>query len=254
MTYAAGSVALMSVRSPVPLQDGNLLAWDAALGLSAPRMAIGIGHSPAWLIEVLKHAYETTGLWFVLSLVVSPLVGRSQQAWQTILLFSVTVLSVSLIAFLVPAYGIFSGLSPDQTGQLPSRAGRYAFDAVSHFRTADDPVLTIHRLAGVVTFPSFHTISALLTFQTWWGVRGLREATGLLALATIVSTIPMGGHYFVDLIAGAALWVICWQVMERLLKSNAEQAMLAGTRVPEPDALQGRMLAGFLKPRAQIAA
>ena len=60
-------------------------------------------------------------------------------------------------------------------------------------------------LEGVVTFPSFHAITALLIAHAW---RGLPGATlfKIWAALVIVSAVPIGGHYVIDLVVGAALW------------------------------------------------
>jgi membrane-associated phospholipid phosphatase len=88
-------------------------------------------------------------------------------------------------------------------------------------RQAGVAILAIHDLEGVITFPSFHTIMALLVVQAWWWNRFLRLPVLGWNLAVIFSTLPMGGHYFVDLIAGALLWLAWDGIADRVGKGSA---------------------------------
>ena len=67
-------------------------------------------------------------------------------------------------------------------------------------------MLKIDRMGAVISFPSFHTVCALILAQAWHGIRFAGPVAKLLAGVIIFSCIPMGGHYLVDLIAGAAVW------------------------------------------------
>jgi len=66
-------------------------------------------------------------------------------------------------------------------------------------------------LPGLVTFPSYHTASGILLcaalFRTWMFWPALVYSTVMIASAPI-----FGGHYFIDLFAGAglALAVVWW--------------------------------------------
>ena len=62
-------------------------------------------------------------------------------------------------------------------------------------------------MTGVITFPSFHTIMALITIQAWSWHRALKIPILTWNLAVIFTTLPIGGHYFVDLAAGGLVWL-----------------------------------------------
>jgi membrane-associated phospholipid phosphatase len=63
-------------------------------------------------------------------------------------------------------------------------------------------------LQGVVTFPSFHAIMALLTAYALHDIRILSPFAWLWSGLVVLSTIPIGGHYAVDLLAGGVVWGI----------------------------------------------
>jgi membrane-associated phospholipid phosphatase len=74
------------------------------------------------------------------------------------------------------------------------------------FRNATEPVLALGHASGVITFPSFHVGCALVLAQAWHGFRIIGLLAKLLAGIIIFSCVPIGGHYLVDLAAGAAVW------------------------------------------------
>jgi membrane-associated phospholipid phosphatase len=59
-----------------------------------------------------------------------------------------------------------------------------------------------------VTFPSYHAVLAIITSFAVRGVRHVSWPVALLNVAVVVSTIPEGGHYLVDVVAGAAIAMV----------------------------------------------
>lgn len=221
-TFVGGTVAMMSTRSPMPIADDWLNAADNVLGLSAPAFIEFCSHAPRWVLVCLRFAYEKTGLWLVLTTILLPLMGRTAQAWRMMALWNLTLLCVTLVAFIAPAYGSFVFVDTAAHPRLPDQAGRFAFKAFENFRDSAGPVLSINAIKGVICFPSFHTICALLFAQAWVGVRFFWPLALLIASATVVSTLPIGGHYFVDLLSGALVWWVCtWLIDTQLTRSTA---------------------------------
>jgi hypothetical protein len=201
-----GLIAVMSTRGPAPLGDATLLRADWALGLSARDFVMSVAAGPDWIIEGLRRAYVATTVLTLATLLVLPLIGHKQAAMKFMLLFQLTVLTASFLAFLAPAYGVYSTIDPATVSRLPSHAGRYFWPALMAIRSAKDPVLSINSINAVVSFPSFHTVMALLFAQAWHRVRFVNVGMVGLSGIIIASTLPMGGHYFIDVIAGLILW------------------------------------------------
>jgi membrane-associated phospholipid phosphatase len=100
-------------------------------------------------------------------------------------------------AFYRPAASAFSGYSVD--------AGMWHHAVLTELRTGAAPVLDFAGAQGLVTFPSFHTALAIIT---WYAVRDWRFLSPLFAtlcILVIIATLPEGGHHFVDLVAGGAI-------------------------------------------------
>jgi membrane-associated phospholipid phosphatase len=66
-------------------------------------------------------------------------------------------------------------------------------------------------LEGIVAMPSFHASAAVILAWALWATR-LRWPFLILNAVMLVSAVPIGGHYVVDVIAGAALafFAIWW--------------------------------------------
>ena len=65
--------------------------------------------------------------------------------------------------------------------------------------------LDLGAMTGIVTFPSFHAASAAIYLWALWPVKLLRPIAILANVAMIAATPAVGGHYFVDVVAGLAL-------------------------------------------------
>ena len=215
MIFCCGAIAIMSTRSVAPLADGWLSRADGMIGLSATGFIAAISLAPPAVQFLLRCAYEYTGLWLILTLMVMPFIGQRRQAWRLLMLWNFTLICTSLISFAAPAYGSFAAMDPAVMDRLPGGAGVFAFDAFASFRFGVDPVVSINALGGVVCFPSFHTICALLLVQAWKDFQVIRGIAAVLCGATIVSTLPMGGHYFIDLFAGAGVWWLCTIIADK---------------------------------------
>ena len=61
---------------------------------------------------------------------------------------------------------------------------------------------------GLVTFPSFHTSLAIITTYAVRGIKVVATPVAILNGIVIISTLPEGGHYLIDLIAGAVISTI----------------------------------------------
>ena len=219
--FSCGAVAIMSTRSPVPLADALLQRLDGALGLSAEAFVTTVASGPQWVIDGLHLVYASTTPLTLLTLVALPLMGQARAALRFMLLFQLTLLCCALIAFLLPAYGAFTTIDLATTARLPDGAGRFFWAALTGFRSAADPVVSVESLGAVVSFPSFHTVVALLLVQAWHKVRLVNMAMLATSALIIVSTLPMGGHYFADVIAGTILWWGCSCLLRSVLRSRS---------------------------------
>lgn len=223
-----GAMAMLALRSGVPLADGQLRSFDASMGLSAQASVERLALLPASVLRVFHTVYETSFPQIAVAAMLLPLCRRSFECWRLVFVFAGGSLTSALISFGFPAMGSFVTATAATISAMPQGAGTYAFHDVAQFRSASHATLDLEALAGVITFPSVHTILALLAIQAWWWHPVLRWPVLALNLLVIVTTIPMGGHYFVDLLAGALIWLALSRIAERIAtgKSTAQQSRL----------------------------
>lgn len=103
--------------------------------------------------------------------------------------------------------------------------------------------ICVDTLGGFITFPSFHACAAVLLAWAFLRMGRLGLPMLLLNAAMLVSAIPIGGHYVVDLVAGVAVAVAAVLLAERWAPPPAG-ARPAGVQ-PDP--------AASPKTRAKIA-
>ncbi len=91
-------------------------------------------------------------------------------------------------------------------------------------------VLAFYNTEGLIQLPSFHTVLAIILAYNFRDHRWLFAAAVVLDTLIILSCPTEGSHYFVDLVAGAAvavLAIIAVRAWERRLDSVRQSLDLA---------------------------
>jgi membrane-associated phospholipid phosphatase len=206
---AAATVGFLSYFAPLagfPLRDAELRALDLALGFDWLAVARAADAFP-WLVRVLGLSYITLP---VQALAVVLLLGAARQREDLerfAIAFILSTLVVVAVSAACPAYGPAPTLArPDQFATL-TLSGTWGPAAIARdIRQSGLSEIDLGKLAGIITFPSFHTVVTLLVP---WALRRTPAFWPALALNALMlaSTITEGGHYLVDLIAGAVVTV-----------------------------------------------
>lgn len=198
MTYVAASANL-------PMQDQALNALDRALHLDWVSYYNFIYEHRA----LLATAVYTYGMIGCLVFAVPVALGWTGRYWRLqvfALAFTIALIVTTAISVFVPAIGTYDLLNvhPDPNVFTP---GGYA-DQLRELPLVRDGTLrtlSYRSLTGLVAFPSFHAASAVLYLWALWPVRWLGPVAAVGNLLMLLSTPIVGGHYFVDLIAGIAV-------------------------------------------------
>jgi len=116
----------------------------------------------------------------------------------------------------IPSYGIegelYERLGPGGKAFLPD----FLALRQGHFASFD-----LGKMEGVVTFPSFHCVLAVLTAWALAPVRWVGAPAILLNGIVVVSTVPVGGHYIADIVAGLAIGLASLAIRAKLLSRIA---------------------------------
>ena len=97
----------------------------------------------------------------------------------------------------------------------------------------------------MLTFPSFHAVSAVLYAWALWPVRWFKPANLFCNTAMIVATPAGGGNYLVDVIAGVAVAILSVHAARRsgrasaMFRNAAQHRLQPGTQ-PAPTTNPGR--------------
>ncbi len=181
--------------SPMPLQDARFARLDHSLGVNVPAIMtfanrLGVGNA-------INHTYEWLSAFLAFSFLLPALTGKVAPA-RRFLTSNLLAFAIGLPLFLLlPAAGPWSGY------HFPPGADRYACEA--GLLLLRQPGLYVFRPAGVVCFPSFHVIWALLAAHSLWCFPRLRIPAAALTTLIVISTLTLGWHYFVDVLAGFAV-------------------------------------------------
>jgi membrane-associated phospholipid phosphatase len=81
--------------------------------------------------------------------------------------------------------------------------------------------LYITHLGGVVEFPSFHATAAVLGMWALWSLWWMRPFALIANIGMLFATPLIGGHYFVDIIAGVVLAILAIAVSKKIPAPSA---------------------------------
>jgi membrane-associated phospholipid phosphatase len=142
-------------------------------------------------------------------------------------LYAVSALIIAAIATIVPAEGahLYFHPSHEQFSNFTNHSGMWHYHLLVKLRTTHVLYFDPFHLQGMVTFPSFHAAAAVLTAYAVRGVQFIRIPVLAFSLLMIVSAVPEGGHYLVDVIAGVLIAVAC--IVVRAYFSQSSMGLVA---------------------------
>jgi membrane-associated phospholipid phosphatase len=190
-----------------PLNDATLARIDQTLGFDWLALQ-RITAANAWLSWAGSWIYATSGLHMVLAWVVLGVAGQTARLSQFFSALAVSTAVVLLICGVVPAAGAYAfyGITDGQLGHLKGTgAGVWHLEHFYALRDGTLRYIDLQKTEGLVTFPSYHTAIAVLSGWSLWRVRWLGLPSACYSAVVILTTLPIGGHHLIDLIAGAAI-------------------------------------------------
>ena len=207
----AGLISHAALRLQMPLIDDFLIAADIYLGS-------GMGNENVVTLffgldrfnRLLEIAYESSVQVCMVMILICAARNERKAAWEAASSFAIAILLCSIMSAFIPAVGNIphSGLTAAAAEGLPRAAGVYHMELWDALRNGDGDALDLGQLNGIVTFPSFHLIMALIFARAVAPFAMFKRAGYAWAALMAVSTIPIGGHYTIDLLAGGVLWLV----------------------------------------------
>ncbi len=207
-TLFAAVLSYLGASLDLPLLDAGFARTDAALGLDWLALLRFTSEWPA-LGKLLRVAYFSCMPQMLLVFLALATTRQLQRLGDFLALFTITSLVAILVGSLLPAAGAAVYFDPPVA--LRDAIGHDAgFWQAAHYEglragtlRAIDPAT----LQGVVQFPSFHAALAVITAWALWQTRYLAVPALALNAVVILSAAPIGGHHFIDILAGIVIAV-----------------------------------------------
>lgn len=194
-----------AMRTALPLQDARLEAWDSTIGFRALDFIGWVNAHPTFGY-ILSRCYSSFFPQLLLLPVLLAASGYTRRAYEMTLAILLIGIFGSALCMFFPAHGIYvhHGIPDGAFVNIKQSPGYFylQLDAVRH-----DPnfVLDFGQAKGIVAFPSGHAAMAVTCAWAAWAWRWARWPLLTVNIGMIVSAIPQGAHYLVDLLAGGAV-------------------------------------------------
>ena len=187
------------------LRDDAFMGFERLIGVDWPSLAAHMTSSPALNI-IWALAYMSSLPQIPLAVIALGFTDRHERLATYLSLILATLLCTVFLFVLAPALGPIPSYSIG--GELLARLGEGGKSFLSDFlalRAGRFTTFDLGKLEGVITFPSFHCALAILTAWALAPVRRIGLPALMLNGLVILSTIPQGGHYLADILAGSLL-------------------------------------------------
>jgi membrane-associated phospholipid phosphatase len=205
-TLVAAVLSYLGTSLSLPLLDAGFARADAALGLDW-LAALDLANAWPLLGRVLRAAYATSMPQVLLVFLVLASTRQLGRLADFLALFTATSLATIVTASLLPAAGAFVYFDPPAALRrvVGADAGIWHLAHFEALRSGAMRTIDPGTIEGLVTFPSFHAALAVITVWALWRTRWLALPALALNALVIVSTVPVGGHYYIDVVAGIAI-------------------------------------------------
>ena len=225
LSFLCGSLSYAATSLNRPLWDDVFVAWDQALGFDW-RHWLGVLNEHPKVNLVLALAYHS--MWPQLVLVIVALVTtRDYRRLDVFLLaFGFAAAVTVVIAGFMPALSPLAhfAITPTDHPNIVLAVPREFEAQALALRDGSLRLIELGEAQGLITFPSFHTVVAVLLLIGFRHVPYLRWVSLILNVLMLLSIPIEGSHYLVDLIAGVGVALFAWG-LARLTADSAAPSL-----------------------------
>jgi len=188
-------------RSPRPLIDHALDSMDAWAHFSTSFLVHLVARAP--LVGVgLDIIYFLLAPLIIAAILIPTLCGHAEAARRYVFGIVIAAIVTAALSALWPAVGPWTIQDIKPTKE---QAGVAAY--LMRLKSSAPVELDMNN-AGIVSFPSFHVVLAILSAVALSAIRRLRAGAWALAGLICISTITTGWHYGIDILGGVILAIL----------------------------------------------
>lgn len=203
-----------------PLIDPTLIAVDHALGYHWPGLIAWLADYPV-AAKALGYIYHSSLLQILATIVLLSTLSRDLALHRFLAVGIVTLIIAVAIWWVIPSVGPSAFQTIPEADRIAT--GLYYSPAYGDYlRTLAEvgpPRISPEVITGVVAFPSYHMVMALLVV---WFTRGTWAFLPAAALNTamVPATLSHGGHHLIDLIGGLLVFALGLWLANRLIRAQ----------------------------------
>ena len=218
MLFGAGFLCLFSAAASVLNYclltvaggriDASLAAIDRALGFNWPALMIALAPHPriTWALFV---AYNAALPQIAVLLCVLGRKATYLSIYRFCIAMSVGALICIMTWSIAPSFGAISVYGVPAAAShmelaLDQNYTQILISLLAHGPSFISPI----DVKGLIGFPSYHAVLALLTIYYTWPLKLLRWPALLLNLLALAATPVQGGHHLIDVIAGVPVTLL----------------------------------------------
>jgi hypothetical protein len=216
LPFAITAASYMILPWSLPLADPWLAGIEEPIGLTHPRTYAWFAE--AGLLPPLVRIYASVDLQLWLMTAYFVVWKRDvQRVWEYTAAVAVAGVTSIVMLWAFPAEGPWAWYGSAAYADPPP-APPY-LEVLRELR--EGRLVDLVNPHGFLNFPSFHTVFALLIAWTLRGNGLVSAAAWTLSLLVVVSVVPIGWHYLVDLVGGVAWTVAAVAAVEWWTRSPA---------------------------------
>jgi membrane-associated phospholipid phosphatase len=209
LTEVLSLLIQVSGRSPRPLVDSNLNAIDARMHFSTAFVVHLAARAPLAQLG-LTVSYSLVQVLVIAAILAPPFFGHPGASRRFVLGIVFAAVVTAGLTALWPAIGPWT-----TEGLVPTK--QQAAVAAYLMRLKSSSPVDLDMIdAGIVSFPSFHVVLAILSATALASIRRLRGWVWALAGLICISTITTGWHFGIDVIGGLVLAILTIAVLKGL--------------------------------------
>lgn len=218
LAVAVIACCCLGASAALPLQDARLAQIDRWMGFDWVGF-VGFANSSAFASWLLVKAYQSTAYMLGWTLLWCCLSGQGERLAEFLAISCLTSIAILIGMMILPAEGAYAyyDIPLSAYDKIGAGSGMWHHDLLMALRTGKVTVIDFNTPNAncLVTFPSGHTVLAVITTYALRGSPWTFIPALLVNGTMMVSTIPHGGHHLFDVVIGAAI-AVCAIVLIRL--------------------------------------